>query len=75
MAKKKIQKPTPEQVKLFEEKTGLKVIDVEKVILQTNDGIMWRPLQNQAELLCACCDAVEVLNVGKRPFVPSFWKP
>ena len=75
MAKKKIQKPTPEQVKLFEEKTGLKVIDVEKVILQTNDGIMWRPLQNQSELLCACWDGVEVLNVGKCPFVPSFWKP
>ena len=30
MAKKKIQKPTPEQVKLFEEKTGLKVCDVVK---------------------------------------------
>ena len=75
MGQKKIQKLTPEQVKLFEEKTGLKVIDVEKVILQTNDGIMWRPLQNQAELLCACWDGVEVLNVGKCPFVPSFWKP
>lgn len=30
IAKKNLQKPTPEQVKLFEEKTGLKVIDVEK---------------------------------------------
>lgn len=75
MAKKKIQKPTLEQIKAFEEKTGLKVIDVEKTILQTDDGVMWRPLKNQAELLCACWDGVEVLNVGKSPFVPSFWKP
>lgn len=55
MAKKKIQKPTPEQVKLFEEKTGLKVMDVEKTILQTDDGVMWRPLKNQlgCPVLCS----------------------
>lgn len=75
MVKKNLQKPTPEQVKLFEEKTGLKVIDVEKTILQTDDGIMWRPFKNQAEFLCACWDGVEILNVGKCPFVPNFWKP
>ena len=75
IAKKNLQKPTPEQVKLFEEKTGLKVIDVEKTILQTDDGIMWRPFKNQAEFLCACWDGVEILNVGKCPFVPNFWKP
>ena len=75
IAKKNLQKPTPEQVKLFEEKTGLKVIDVEKTILQTDDGIMWRPFKNQAEFLCACWDGVEILNVGKCPFVPNFRKP
>lgn len=72
MAKKNLQKPTPEQVKLFEEKTGLKVIDVEKTILQTDDGIMWRPFKNQAEFLCACWDGVEILNVGKCPLSQTF---
>lgn len=75
MAKKKIQKPTPEQVKLFEEKTGLKVMDVEKTILQTDDGVMWRQLKNQLEFLCASWDGVEILNVGESPFVPLSWKP
>ena len=75
MATKKMQKPTPEQVRLFEEKSGLKVIDVENNILQTDDGIMWRPAKNQLELLCASWDGVEILGVGKIPFVPSFWNP
>lgn len=72
IVKKNLQKPTPEQVKLFEEKTGLKVIDVEKTILQTDDGIMWRPFKNQAEFLCACWDGVEILNVGKCQLSQTF---
>lgn len=75
MAKKKILKPTPEQVRRFEEKSGLKVIDAENIIVQTDEGVMWRPVKNQIELLCAYWDRVEILGVGKIPFVPSFWNP
>lgn len=50
-------------------------MDVEKTILQTDDGVMWRPLKNQLEFLCASWDGVEILNVGESPFVPLSWKP
>lgn len=53
----------------------MKVIDAENIIVQTDDGVMWRPVKNQIELLCAYWDRVEILGVGKIPFVPSFWNP
>ncbi len=75
---KKVKKediPTPEDVKDFEARTGIKVIDPEKTILQTKDGVIWRPFKNHAEFLCACYDGVKILHIGDFPFAPSFWKP
>lgn len=63
MSKKKKRKQqysvSPEEIQLIEKDLGVKFIDFYKGIFKSN-GIVWKPVKNGIELLCAAWDNVPI---------------
>ena len=76
MSKKKKRKQqysvSPEEIQLIEKDLGVKFIDFYK-------GIVWKPVKNGIELLCAAWDNVPMLQISSGrsacQFVPLEWEP
>ena len=65
---------TPEEIAQFEKETGVKVIDV-MIPLIEYEGKRWRPIRNEAELMCAAFDNEPILRIGETQWVDEKWKP
>ena len=82
MSKKKKRKQqysiSPEEIRPIEQELGVEPIDVYKGIFKSN-GIVWKPVKNGIELLCAAWDNVPMLQISSRRsachFVPLEWEP
>lgn len=59
---------TKEMIENFENQTGVKVLDAEKMLIEY-DGQKWRPVKNQSEYLCICFDNEPVLIIDELPYV------
>lgn len=69
---------SPEEIQRIEESLGVKFVDFSKGIFKSN-GIVWKPVKNGIELLCAAWDNVPMLQISSGrstcQFVPLEWKP
>lgn len=82
MSKKKKRKQqysvSPEEIQLIEKDLGMEFIDFYKGIFKSN-GIVWKPVKNGIELLCAAWDNVPMLQISSGrsacQFVPLEWEP
>ena len=82
MSKKKKRKQqhsvSPEEIQLIEKDLEVKFIDFYKGIFKFN-GIVWKPVKNGIELLCAAWDNVPMLQISAGrsacQFVPLEWEP
>lgn len=69
---------SPEQIQRIEEGLGVKFVDFQRGIFKFKD-IVWKPVKNEAEYLCASWDNVPMirLSAGRSTchFVPLGWRP
>lgn len=69
---------SPEEIRLIEKDLGVEFIDFYKGIFKSK-GIVWKPVKNGIELLCAAWDNVPMLQISSGrsacQFVPLEWEP
>ena len=75
MSKKKKRKQqysvSPEEIRLIEKDLGVEFIDFYKGIFKSN-GIVWKPVKNGIELLCAAWVKVTNYNFGRPIIIRRF---
>lgn len=59
---------TKEMIEYFESQTGVKVLDVEEMIIE-HEGKKMRPVKDQFEFMCLCYDNEPVLFLRDYTFV------
>ncbi len=80
MSKKRRRTPTasPEQIKRIEKTLGVTFLDFPKGIFLF-DGIVWKPVANSMEYLCAAWDNIPMVRISAGGstcrFVPLSWNP
>ena len=78
MSKKKKRKQqysvSPEEIRLIEKDLGVEFIDFYKGIFKSN-GIVWKPVKNGIELLCAAWDNVPMLQISSLSLHRELAKP
>ena len=69
---------SPEEIQRIEETLGVKFVDINKCIFKSN-GIVWKPVKNGLENLCASWGNVPMLQISSGRsachFVPLEWEP